>query len=215
MRFWTWSAKGRPCAHLSTVSFHNFKSQDFKLSVSNPKNKYVAYVSVLSRISNCQGLGRKNKHEILKPDLWYYVYVVITVCNYKLYYKHDMVKLIRRSAFALHTRQSSQKPLVLHRSAPSYSACHVFTRLDMIRHDLTWLDVTWGDSRFRSAQVSKGIWRQGKLLKRRNSLQKRSPVVICTYLCSSDSRRLGRPVSKCDLLLGSQLPDPMAFVYAN
>ena len=51
-----------------TVSFHNFKSQDFKLSVSNPKNKYVAYVSVLSQISNCQGLGRKNKHEILKTD---------------------------------------------------------------------------------------------------------------------------------------------------
>ena len=42
-----------------TVSFHNFKSQIFKLSVSNPKNKYVAYVSVLSQISNCQGLGHK------------------------------------------------------------------------------------------------------------------------------------------------------------
>ena len=40
----------------------------FKLSVSNPKNKYVAYLSVLSQISNCQGLGRKNKHEILKTD---------------------------------------------------------------------------------------------------------------------------------------------------
>ena len=52
----------------STVSFHNFKSQDFKLSVSNPKNKCVAYLSVLSRISNCQGLGRKNKHDILKTD---------------------------------------------------------------------------------------------------------------------------------------------------
>ena len=25
-----------------TVSFHNFKSQNFKLSVSNPKSKYVA-----------------------------------------------------------------------------------------------------------------------------------------------------------------------------
>ena len=47
-----------------TVSFHNFKSQNFKLSVSNPKNKYVAYLSVLSQISNCQILGRKNKHEI-------------------------------------------------------------------------------------------------------------------------------------------------------
>ena len=53
---------------LSTVSFHNFKSQMFKLSVSNPKNKYVAYLSVLSQISNCQGLGRKNKHETLKTD---------------------------------------------------------------------------------------------------------------------------------------------------
>ena len=51
-----------------TVSFHNFKSRNFKLSVSNPKSKYVAYLSVLSQISNCQGLGRKNKHEILKTD---------------------------------------------------------------------------------------------------------------------------------------------------
>ena len=34
-----------------TVSFHNFKSQNFKLSVSNPKSKYVAYLSVLSQIS--------------------------------------------------------------------------------------------------------------------------------------------------------------------
>ena len=51
-----------------TVSFHNFKSQNFKLSVSNPKNKYVVYLSLLSRISNCQGLGRENKHEILKID---------------------------------------------------------------------------------------------------------------------------------------------------
>ena len=51
-----------------TVSFHNFKSQNFKLSVSNPKNKYVAYLSVLSQISNCQGLGRKNTHEVLKTD---------------------------------------------------------------------------------------------------------------------------------------------------
>ena len=51
---------------MNTVSFHNFKSQIFKLSVSNPKSKYVAYLSILSQISNCQGLGRKNKHEILK-----------------------------------------------------------------------------------------------------------------------------------------------------
>ena len=52
----------------STVSFHNFKLQDFKLSVSNPKKEYVAYLSVLSQISNCRSLGRKNKHEILKAD---------------------------------------------------------------------------------------------------------------------------------------------------
>ena len=49
----------------TTVSFHNFKSQNFKLSVSNPKSKYVACLSVLSQISNCQGLGHKNKIEIL------------------------------------------------------------------------------------------------------------------------------------------------------
>ena len=53
---------------LGTVSFHNFKSRKFKLSVSNPKSKYFAYLFVLSQISNCQGLGRKNKHEILKTD---------------------------------------------------------------------------------------------------------------------------------------------------
>ena len=54
-----------------TVSFHNFKSLNFKLSVSDPKSEYVAYLSVLSRISDCQGLGRKNKHEILKTDRKY------------------------------------------------------------------------------------------------------------------------------------------------
>ena len=53
---------------MSTVSFHNFKSQKLKLSVSNPKSKYVAYLSVLSQIYNCQSLGRKNKLEILKTD---------------------------------------------------------------------------------------------------------------------------------------------------
>ena len=51
-----------------TVSFHNLKSQNFKLSISNPKSTHVAYLSVLSQISNCQSLGRKNKHEILKTD---------------------------------------------------------------------------------------------------------------------------------------------------
>ena len=45
--------------YIHTVSFHNFKSQVFKLSVSNPNNKSVAYVSVPSQISNCQSLGRK------------------------------------------------------------------------------------------------------------------------------------------------------------
>ena len=60
------------CCH--TVSCHNFKSQNFKLSVSNPKNKYVAYLSVLSQISNCQGLGRKNKHDMLKTDCINYCY---------------------------------------------------------------------------------------------------------------------------------------------
>ena len=57
--------KMKTILHYTTVSFHNFKSQNVKLSVSNPKNKYVAYLSVRSQISNCQGLGRKNKHEHL------------------------------------------------------------------------------------------------------------------------------------------------------
>ena len=51
---------------VTTVSFHNCKSQNFKLSVSNPTSKYVACLSVLSQISNCQGLGRKNKFGVLK-----------------------------------------------------------------------------------------------------------------------------------------------------
>ena len=58
-----------PPSQKRTVSFlHNFKSQNFKLSVSIPKNKHVVYVSVLPQSSNCQGLGRKSKHEILKTD---------------------------------------------------------------------------------------------------------------------------------------------------
>ena len=64
----SWTPRLRTNGVDTTVSFHNFKSQNFKLSVSNPKSKYVAYVSVLSQISNCQGLGRKNKHDILKTD---------------------------------------------------------------------------------------------------------------------------------------------------
>ena len=68
----------------NTVSVHTFKSQNFKSSVSNPKNKYVAYSSVLSQISNCQGLGRKNKHEILKTDrmLNYYYHYHYYCCYY-------------------------------------------------------------------------------------------------------------------------------------
>ena len=44
------------------------------MSVSNPESKYVAYLSVLSQISNCQGLGRKNKHDNLKTDRNLYAY---------------------------------------------------------------------------------------------------------------------------------------------
>ena len=51
-----------------SVSFHNFESQNFKLSVSNRKSKYVAYSSVLYQISNFQGLGRTNKLDVLKTD---------------------------------------------------------------------------------------------------------------------------------------------------
>ena len=51
-----------PAARRHTVSFHNFKSQNFKLSVSDPKSKYVVCFSVLSQISNCQSLGRKHEH---------------------------------------------------------------------------------------------------------------------------------------------------------
>ena len=58
---WGVLVRGRSTHH--TVSFHDFKSRNFKLSVSNPKSKYVSYLSVLSQISNCQGLGRKNKLE--------------------------------------------------------------------------------------------------------------------------------------------------------
>ena len=61
---------------MNAVSVYNFKTKDFKLSVSNPKSKYVAYVSVLSQFSNCQGLGRNNKHEILKTDR---ISVLVTV----------------------------------------------------------------------------------------------------------------------------------------
>ena len=64
-----------------TVSFHNFKSQNFKLRVSNPKSKYVVYLSILSQISNCQGLGRKNKHDILKTDRNKIPIAFLTACR--------------------------------------------------------------------------------------------------------------------------------------
>ena len=71
----------------STVSFHNFKSQNFKLCVSNPKSKYVAFVSVQSQISNCQGLGRKNKRDILKTDrITIAITITITITYYYYYY---------------------------------------------------------------------------------------------------------------------------------
>ena len=63
--------------YVHTVSFHNFKSQNFQLSVSNPKSKCVAYVSVLSRISDCQGLGRKNKFRFWKLTVMIIMIMII------------------------------------------------------------------------------------------------------------------------------------------
>ena len=57
--------------------FHNFKSQNFKLSVSNPNIKYVPYVSVLSQVSNSQGLGRNFFFETLKTYRTYIQYIAI------------------------------------------------------------------------------------------------------------------------------------------
>ena len=75
IHMYTYAARSRPGLRGrrsqlkgDTVSFYSFKSQNFKLSVSNPNSKCVAYLSVLSRISNCQSLGRKNKHDMLKTD---------------------------------------------------------------------------------------------------------------------------------------------------
>ena len=62
---------------ITTVSFQNFKSQNFKLSVSNLENEYVAYVSVLSRISNCV-LCRSSMH--------IYIYIYICICTYVCIY---------------------------------------------------------------------------------------------------------------------------------
>ena len=91
--FYVLSVKGMFLAvvssrHEHTVIFHNFKSQNFKLSVSNPANKHVAYLSVLSQISNCQGLGRKNKHAILKA----YRTEVISCERYLCMYAHKLLK---------------------------------------------------------------------------------------------------------------------------
>ena len=79
----------------NTASFHNFKSQNLKLSVSNPEKKYVACVSVLSRISNSQGLGRKSKVDILRTDrssscmyVCMYVYIYIYIYIYLFIYLH-------------------------------------------------------------------------------------------------------------------------------
>ena len=69
------------------VSFRNFKSQNFKLSVSNPKNKYVAYLSVLSQISNCQGLGRKNNSENLR----YYQTIMHYYNIFHIYHLYIMI----------------------------------------------------------------------------------------------------------------------------
>ena len=66
-RTWRAAGSGRTLAS-PTVSFHNFKSQSFKSSASNPKSRYVAFASVLSQMSNRQSLGRKHKHEMLKTD---------------------------------------------------------------------------------------------------------------------------------------------------
>ena len=49
------------------------------MSISNPKSKYVAYVFVLSQFSNCQGLGRKNKHDILKVDRIIMIIIIIII----------------------------------------------------------------------------------------------------------------------------------------
>ena len=61
---------------------------------------------------------------------------------------------------------------------------------------MAWHGTAWLDAPLRSVTVQyisqkctrKGIWRQGIVLKYRNSLQKSlCPVVLCPYLCSSES----------------------------
>ena len=94
------AAMARLHLRISTASFHNFKSQNFKLSVSNPRNKYVAYLSVLSRISNCQSLGRKNKLKTLKTyrislSLYIYMYIHthVYVYTYIYIYMYTLIHL--------------------------------------------------------------------------------------------------------------------------
>ena len=64
------------------VSCNNFKSQKKQIERLKSKSKYVAYVPVLSQISNCQGLGRKRKHTILKNDRILYIYIYIYIYIY-------------------------------------------------------------------------------------------------------------------------------------
>ena len=89
----------------STVSFHNFKSRNFKLSVSNPENKYVAYVSVLSRISNRQSLGRKNKHENLKTDRCLFVCLSVRL---RSQWSRSYVEIVILANMQLGSRLSAQ-----------------------------------------------------------------------------------------------------------
>ena len=53
---------------LSTVGFHNFNLRIFNLRVSNPNKLIVGVFLTRCQISNCQGLGRKNKLEISEID---------------------------------------------------------------------------------------------------------------------------------------------------
>ena len=76
-----------------------------------------------------------------------------------------------------------------------YMTCHEHTtQCSKIRqsHDSAWHSMAWPDPTccgmtYGQKCTSKGIWRQGRVLKHRNSLHKSlCPVVTCPYLCSSD-----------------------------
>ena len=56
------------CCAVLCCSVLSCTGLDCTVLYCTPKSKYVASLSVLSQISNCQGLGRKNKHDILKAD---------------------------------------------------------------------------------------------------------------------------------------------------